>query len=301
MSRIVFIDGATGEEKEEKVYGESFVRFAYTNPLGKVLGRVAAKAFFSKLYGLYQDSPLSKGKVAPFIEKFSIPMEEFLPTEGRSPQDPYGSFNEFFTRRFRPGAREFCAGGNLPAPCEGRYLVYPRIHGEMNFPVKGDDLSFPHLFANERWARVFEGGPLFIARLCPVDYHRFHFPDDGCTLGHYRIPGALHSVNPLALKTRKDVFIANERRVSILETAHFGKMALIEVGALCVGRIRQTHPTDKDFKRGEEKGMFLFGGSTVIGLGEKGRWGFDKSLEANTASCKETYLKLGQRIGTVSP
>ena len=141
---------------------------------------------------------------------------------------------------------------------------------------------------------------LFIARLCPVDYHRFHFPDDGHYLDLYRIPGRLHSVNPMALKAKGDILITNERHVSILQLKHFGKMAFIEVGATCVGRIVQLSPNDREFKRGDEKGMFLFGGSTVIGIGQPGAWELAPNILEHTNNRIESYLRLGHCIGTRS-
>ena len=90
----------------------------------------------------------------------------------------------------------------------------------------------------------------------------------------------------------------NEREVTILETEHFGKLAYVEVGATCVGKIQQTHQ-GSTFERGDEKGMFLFGGSTVIVLGEPGRWAIDQRILDYTNEGVETYIKMGQTLGNV--
>jgi phosphatidylserine decarboxylase len=142
---------------------------------------------------------------------------------------------------------------------------------------------------------------LLLARLCPVDYHRFHFPDNGQVVEDYRIHGLFHSVNPLALKVKPDIFIQNERHVTILDTENFGKLAYIEVGAICVGKIIQStklHPS-KTFSRGDEKGYFLFGGSTVIVLGEKGKWKPSVDIVDNTHQGIETYLHLGTSVAVL--
>ena len=152
------------------------------------------------------------------------------------------------------------------------------------------------LVAKEKWAETFSEGPLVVARLCPVDYHRYHYPDDGLVLESYRVPGILHSVNPIALKQKSEIFLKNERQVSILETKNFGKLAYIEVGATCVGKIIQSSKS-KNFSRGEEKGYFLFGGSTVILLGEKGAWTPSQDILDWTLKGTEVYLKLGQEMG----
>ena len=196
-------------------------------------------------------------------------------------------------------ARPFAAGIEFPAPCDARYFAYDQLDADVDIPVKGSLFAAPALLAHNRWADTFSGGPGFIARLCPVDYHRFHFPDNGTVLDSWRIPGALHSVNPWALAFRGDIFMVNEREVTILETEHFGKLAFVDVGATCVGKIKQTY-TGTTFARGDEKGMFLFGGSTVIVLGEPGRWSILPEILSHTSDGVETYLKMGRTIGNAS-
>lgn len=207
------------------------------------------------------------------------------------------SFNDFFTRKFRPDARFFAKDQNtLPAFAEGRYLAFEKSDDIKTYPVKGVEISLSSLFNNEPLAKLFSGGPLFIARLCPTDYHRFHYPDEGMTQDHYRVSGPLHSVNPLALLVKPDILVTNERVVSILQTKNFGRLAYIEVGATCVGHIVQSHSLEKPFCRGDEKGYFLFGGSTVILLGEPGRWNPDGDLLEQTKAGRETLVLLGEKI-----
>jgi phosphatidylserine decarboxylase len=282
----------------EKVYGDKAVRWLYESGLGRTFSSVLVRRSISRLYGSLQDSSLvSKRKIAPFIKDFSIPMDEFVPTPGRSESDPYASFNEFFIRGFKPGKRPFVQDSNLfPAPCEARYFAFEKNHAGLSIPVKGEHLSPMGLLNRSEYAPYFEGGPVVVARLCPVDYHRYHYPDHGKVIDRYRIPGVFHSVNPIALKKESQVFILNEREVSILETENFGKLAYIEVGAICVGKIVQSHKGEH-FKRGEEKGYFLFGGSTVILLGEPGKWSPAADLLEWSAKGIEVYLKLGSKMG----
>lgn len=295
---IIFHNRQTGKLEKENVYGGSFVKLLYANKAGLKLERILAQKWVSSLYGHFQSSSLSKHKIEKFIADYAINMDEF---EGRG---KYQSFNDFFVRTFRPGARPFVPEQNvLPAFAEARYLGFEAITSEQVFPVKGNELSAEVLLAHQELAQDFMGGPLLIARLCPVDYHRFHFPDDGELLKFYEVSGALHSVNPLALKSVSGIFCGNERHVSILQTKNFGKIAYIEVGAMCVGKIVQTHPAfsgkNKSFKRGEEKGMFLFGGSTVVVLGEKGKWSVSPDILENTSNRREVYVKLGEELGGV--
>ena len=287
----------------EKVYGDAMVKFAYGNPIGRLLGPVIASKMFSQLYGKSQDSPKSAQKVAPFINNFNIDIDQYQ--KGSFKANPietsYKSFNEFFIRAFQDGQRTFTQKNNeMAAFAEARYFGHESMSDDLNVPVKGSMLRAVDLIGDPELAKEFIGGPLMIARLCPVDYHRYHYPDSGNTLQSFTVPGDLHSVNPLALKYRHDIFIKNERRVSILETEHFGKLAYIEVGATCVGKIVQSFDESEPFKKGDEKGYFLFGGSTVVLCGVKGAWAPSSDMLENTKAGIETYIQLGDVVAQSS-
>lgn len=296
---IKFFNRVTGRPEIEKVYGDWFINFLYCSVAGRRVGGIFTNKYFSRLYGSLQDLPTSGRKVRPFIEKFNINIDEYEPGSlpAQDTRDSYRTFNEFFIRKFKMGARPFVSEPNrMPALAEARYVGFDAIDEKRLYPVKGHYLLAKDLIGNDQVAKIFEGGPLVIARLCPVDYHRYHYPDNGKVLDHFPVPGAYDSVNPLALKYKNQIFIQNERYVSILQTENFGRLAYIEVGAICVGKIVQSHPWKKPFARGEEKGYFLFGGSTVILLGEKGKWKPSSDITTNTANGIETYLHLGQEI-----
>ncbi|MCP4914198.1 MAG: phosphatidylserine decarboxylase [Oligoflexia bacterium] len=294
---IKYFNRGAKEYQIEKVYGDKAVKWLYDSLSGKVASSFVTMPFVSKFYGMLQSSGMSKSKVWPFINNFNIKIDEYLPEEGRSKEDPYSSFNQFFIRRFKDGARNFVEDSNkLPAFSEARYFGYESLKDEDTIPVKGKFLSSKELLKNSKWEETFKEGPLLLARLCPVDYHRYHYPDNGKTLDYYRVKGELHSVNPIALKKKPDIFAENERMVSILETENFGKLAYVEVGATMVGKIVQSHQGET-FQRGDEKGYFLFGGSTVIVLGEKGKWKPSEDILKHTSEGVETYLQLGEESG----
>ena len=298
---IKYFNRMTGKNEVEKVYGDSFIKFLYCSEAGKKLGGIFTNKIFSKTYGAFQDLPSSHRKVKPFIEKFNIPIQDYEPGSRPSldSSDSYRSFNEFFIRKFKLGKRSFVSEANrMAAFAEARYVGFDSVDEKSVYPVKGQYLKAKDLIGNDQIAKIFEGGPLLIARLCPVDYHRYHYPDNGKVVEHYPISGAFDSVNPLALKEKNQIFIKNERYVSILQTENFGRLAYIEVGAICVGKIVQTHRWNKPFLRGEEKGYFLFGGSTVILMGEKGIWKPSNDIIQNTKNGIETYLHLGQEVST---
>ncbi|MBF0297746.1 MAG: phosphatidylserine decarboxylase [Oligoflexia bacterium] len=287
--KISFYDRKGCKMQEEKIYGEATLRFLYESKRGFPLANIFSYPFFSKIYGLYYNSFLSRRDIPLFIEKFEIKMEEYC--------GHYRNFNDFFIRRFRSGARSFESADNLMASfAEGKYFAYEKVAEDNRFPVKGQILSSSAILQNKEWEKIFKEGPLMVARLCPVDYHRFHFPDDGEVIDYYTLPGRLHSVNPLSLNKKNNIFVVNERQVTILDTKNFGKIAYIEVGALGVGKIKQTYDFSQPFKRGDEKGHFLFGASTVIIMGEKGKWRPDDDLLEMTKKCTETFVCLGDHI-----
>lgn len=288
---IQFWNRSTERYETELVYGEGAVRFLYETRLGRWLAaKVFSRAWFSKLYGALQSAPWSRYKVPGFVQKFSIDMSQYE-------VQPWRSFNDFFIRRFTPEARSFArTPQELPAFCEGRYFGIERLARHQERPIKGVWLPVSALLEDEAWISVFAGGPCLIARLCPVDYHRFHFPDDGTVLAQYSLHGPLESVNPTALAVKPDILFTNERLVQIIETKNFGKLAYIPVGAACVGKIVISHK-EAIFARGMENGYFLFGGSTVVVLGEPGRWTIASDILEQSERGFETFVPLGEVVG----
>jgi phosphatidylserine decarboxylase len=280
-----------GRVETEQVYGDAWLRLLYGTAAGRrTAHHLLVGRLLSRLVGALQSTRASTRRIPAFVDTFDIPIEEFEDRE-------WTSFNDFFIRRFKPGAREFCREAEcMPAFSEARYLAFERVGLEVTFPVKGRFLTPRAILADAPDATAFEHGPLLVARLAPVDYHRFHFPDDGTTVNEYRIAGRLHSVNPFALGARGDILATNERHVSILDTANFGRSAMVEVGAMNVGRIVQTHPAGQPFERGDEKGFFCFGASTILLFGETGQWVPSADLLEQTALGRETLVRLGDEV-----
>lgn len=296
---INYFNRSTQSLETEHVYGDGAIKFIYDNSFGKLLAPIIASKSVSQVYGCYQDWSRSKNKVPPFVEKFNIDLSIYKPgsVSAEKKEHSYKSFNEFFIREFEADKRAFVDDMNkMPAFCEARYFGHQEINSDVRIPVKGKLLNSNDLLGGSKWSQDFAGGPLLIARLCPVDYHRYHYPLSGKTLDSFPIKGQYHSVNPIALKSKPEIFIKNERRASILETEKFGKLAYIEVGAAMVGKIIQSHDEASFHSKGDEKGYFLFGGSTVILLGEKGKWSPCEDILSNTKDGIETYLHLGEEV-----
>lgn len=211
----------------------------------------------------------------------------------------FRSFDDFFTRRFRKGARTFPSDpADFGAIAEARYLAVEQTEPTTFLPIKGASLQVFSILGSlaETHSSRFVGGAALVARLAPVDYHRFHFPDRGRILARVREHGPLHSVNPRALQAKGDILFTNERDITVLETENFGLVAMVEVGALMVGTIEQTFSGTR-FERGQEKGMFHFGGSTVVILGQPGAWKPSPDLLERSRRGVESLVRLGEPIG----
>ncbi|MBM3268123.1 MAG: phosphatidylserine decarboxylase [Candidatus Sericytochromatia bacterium] len=285
-------DRRTGRLIDEEIFAGNAIRWFYTPGAGSVVfDRLVNSAWFCDLYGRLQDGRGSARRIPEFIARFGLDAAEF-----EKPLYAYRSFNQFFVRKLKPGARPFeQAPDALPAPAEGKILVYPHLESDTKIPIKGAAISIESLLSGAEPPDAYRGGSACIIRLAPYDYHRFHFPDAGTAGRVWDIPGRYHSVNPLALARVPDLYCRNKRTVTRLETQNFGRVAFVEVGALCVGTILQTFQPG-DVARGQEKGYFRFGGSTVVLLFEAGRVRFDDDLCADSATGLEVQVRVGTRI-----
>jgi len=289
---IIVIDRDTGEPFQEKILGEKWLRWAYQDSRSGLLERILFRStFVSKLIGKWYDLPLSRGKIGPVIEELSIDPSEFA-----EPVESYRTFNEFFIRQLKPDARPFNTDPeSLACPADGRTLVFPSLEEDMFAPVKGRRFSIRKMLPVH--AEYFVNGPLAIVRLCPADYHRYHFPCAGEVIEYQDIDGTLHSVNPLALASGPDVLGDNKRSYTLINNEYVGNICIMEVGAFGVGGIVNTRRSGHVDKM-DEKGWFKFGGSTIVLMFERGRVNFSEDLLKNSSAGLETLVKAGQPLAT---
>ena len=287
MNPIRYVDRETGTLVTESVMGQGALSFAYETLAGRALWPVLfGSRLCSAWLGRKYDSPRSKPDV---LKLAAIP--GCRADEAERPVSEYASFNDFFTRRLKPGSRPVADG--LVSPADGRVKLYLDADSDSPFPLKGATRTLREVF----------GGPVgfgrcdvAVVRLAPVDYHRFHFPCDCRTPEAPRaLPGRYDSVNPIALIRRPDVYALNERQI-VRGLADFGEFFMVDVGAFGVGTIVQTYAGERHAK-GEEKGYFKFGGSTVILVLRAGAIRFDADLVANSARGLETRVKCCERLG----
>lgn len=251
--------------------------------------------------------PLKDLLIARFVRHLGVDMSEAVEPELAA----YGSFNEFFTRSLRPGARPIAdPDGTVACPADGTLSRQGTIENGRILQAKGHDFSLVELLAGDRdWAERFSGGAFATIYLSPRDYHRVHMPLSGTLREMFHVPGRLFSVNPITTKLVPRLFARNERVVCLFE-ADGGAMAVILVGAIFVGSIdtrwegritptsRQgrSHRYEREaavrLEKGEEMGRFNMG-STVVLLFPSGTVEWDPSLVPGDT------LRMGQPIGSL--
>ena len=267
--------------------GAGAMRFAYENSVGRALTRaILCRKFVSNIYGAWQRSRLSRGKVKKFIAQYQISLDDCTERE-------FSNFNAFFTRQRKCYVNQ-TAENELPAIADSKLTALPIDEGRV-FTVKGVPYTAAELLDNAALAQAYAGGVCLIFRLSPDDYHRYAYPDSGIREQEVRIPGVLHTVNPIAADLK--VYRRNARCYSLLHTAHFGDVVQMEVGALLVGKIVNHKTGAGAVKKLEEKGYFEYGGSTVILLLQQGAVQMDEDILHYSAEGIETKVRLGERIG----
>lgn len=273
----------TGGEGQERM-----LSFLYQTRLGRCFLKVLVRPCVSRAAGRFLDTRASKCLIDPFVRKSGIDLTQY---QGQ----PYSSYNAFFTRRIYPQLRPIEQDREcLISPCDSRLSVYP-ITELAEFTIKNTSYTMERLVRSKKLARQYEGGWLLVFRLAVKDYHRYCYVDEGIKSKNYHIPGVFHTVNPLANDVYP-IYKENTREFSILKSRNFGRILMMEVGALLVGRI-VNHHQEKEVQRGEEKGYFAFGGSTVILCLQKGQAVIDTDILQNSEAGVETKVKMGEKIG----
>ena len=260
----------------------------YGHAWGRALLKPLVCPFVSRAAGWFLSTRMSRVFIRPFIRASGIDMTQFEETE-------YRSYNEFFSRRIRPDARPVRLEPEvLISPCDSKLTVLP-ITQEGRFTLKHTVYTVSSLLKDRELAAKYEGGYAMIFRLTVDDYHRYCYVADGKKSGNVRIPGVLHTVNPIANDVYP-IYKENAREYSLLHSDTFGDVLMMEVGALLVGRI-VNHHGEAEIRRGQEKGYFQFGGSTVVLMTEKGRVMIDEDILANSCDHFETIVRMGEKIG----
>ena len=262
--------------------------FLYHNGVGRLVLKFFSSRMVSAIAGGFLDSPLSKPLIKPFVKRYGISLEDYVSQQ-------YRCFNDFFCRKIRKDRRPVDRKPEvLIAPCDGLLSAY-MIKDSLVIPVKQSRFSLRALLGGDGIYREYEGGVCLVFRLCVNHYHRYCYVDNGAKGENRFIKGRLHTVRPIALETLP-VFAENSREYTVISTENFGRVIQMEVGAMLVGRILNYHGKQQ-VRRGQEKGRFLYGGSTVIVLLKKDAVKLPERIFKATEAGLEVPVKLGERIG----
>ncbi len=266
------------------------LRFLYAHHLGLFARMILKRHWVAHLIGRYYATLRSRNQIAPFIKRFNIDMSDFMvPTGG------YQSFNDFFTRSLKAGARTIDQNHAI-APSDCKVYVIPNISTSTNFFVKHQPFNLKQFLGSDALATLFQNGTLFMFRLAPYDYHRFHFPIDCVPSQPKVIKGVLESVNPFVFYRGVQPLITNERHLITLETKQYGTVAMVPVGAMMVGAIGYTYTPNHAYKKGDETGFFAFGGSTVVLLFKQSVITPRANFIKNSLQGFETAVTMGESI-----
>ena len=277
------VDRKTKKEYE-MIYSNS-VKFLYRNFFGRIILKLINNHLISKIVGSYMNSGLSKKRINKTIRQNNINMNVF---ENRD----FTSFNDFFTRH-KKNLNFDMEKSHFVSPADSKLLVI-KLNKDSSFDIKGSIYNLSNII-KEDLTNKYQNGYALIFRLEVSDYHRFHFIDDGIIDGYKYIKGKLNTVQPIAYSKYK-VFHTNSREYTTLHTKNYGDIVEVDVGAMMVGKI-SNNKAIKEFKKGDEKGYFEFGGSTIILFVEDKKVIIDNDILLNSTLGKETIVSCGEKIG----
>ena len=261
--------------------------FLYHTALGRIILKPLVSRPVSKLCGAFLSSRLSKPLIKGFVKGNSINLADYKATN-------FKCFNDCFCREIKPELRPIdMEKSHLISPCDGLLSAY-KITADTVLPIKQSSYTIKALLGDDEIHKSYENGICLVFRLSVNHYHRYCFLDNLKIIKNRFLKGRLHTVRPVALE-RYPVFIQNCREYTVMETENFGIVTQIEVGAMLVGKI-QNHHTSGEFLKGEEKGMFLYGGSTIVVLLEKNAAELDPRYFENTEKGIETAVKMGEAL-----
>ena len=281
-------DRRRGAVYDEPQYGERRLHLLYETALGRLLlGAIFARRWYSGLNAIRDKSRYSARKIQPLINRFGIDMSEY-------PEQSYTSYDSFITRKIDPAKRPIASNPNtLIAVADSNVLTYS-VTSDGRIPVKQSSYTITELLRDPELAAAYNEGTCLVFRLGTEDYHRYCFADDGEVIRTNSINGVLHSVQPISSKRYK-AFSENRREYSVIETANFGTVVTVEVGAILVGKIHNYDITS--CRRGQEKGYFSLGGSTILFLLKPGTVKIDSDILEYSRKQIETKVRLGEKVG----
>jgi phosphatidylserine decarboxylase len=247
----------------------AFVHAASVSTLSRTTGWLADRRF---------PGPILRRFIHAFVRTYQVDL-----SDAAQPLSSYRTFNEFFTRALRPGARPIPSDPHIMlSPADARIQILGKVpsHGRLE-QIKGRRYDVETLLGGRGSLGVWRDGVHATFYLSPRDYHRVHSPVDGQITHWTHIPGRLFPVNHLAVQHVEGLFTVNERLAMFIESEHFGPVAVVMVGASNVGRISLSftdQPGERKrsrittvrpsapipIQRGDELGIFNLGSTVVL-------------------------------------
>jgi phosphatidylserine decarboxylase len=295
VNRYAYVDRKTGAVVSDSIYASKFMEWCYNTFSGNFLtDLILSRGFFSRLYGWYYRQTWTKSKISAFATAMRIDLSELT-----KPLESFGSFSEFISREINLSQRKINDNPDIcVSPVDGRIMVYPHINADSSFCIKNGLFNLRTLLQDQVLADRYHGGALATFRLYLADYHHFHFPVDGLAHESRSIPGRYYATSPYSVQYPVPFYGVNHRMLTLVESERFGLVTLMEIGAFTVGSICQHYSPDERVSKGQHKGWFELGGSSLALLFERNAIRFDSDLCANTEAGIETYVRMGESIGS---
>ncbi|GAA6031691.1 hypothetical protein JCM8097_001936 [Rhodosporidiobolus ruineniae] len=245
-----------------------------------------------------EETPKSKAQIQSFIDFYGIKMKDFEPAD----IDAYETFQDFFIRRHTAASRPLFAPSDPTRAvnvADARVIVFPTVTLTKTLWIKGYNFSlltcrtgaFLPPLDDAPKAEVWADGAIASYRLSPQDYHRYHSPVSGTVRWWKELDGDYYGVDPLAVRSRVPILNANARSAICIDSPEFGQVLFVAIGATDVGTVKLSEKALTEgarIEKGEEVGLFEFGGSSIIVAFEKGRIEFDDDLQ--TESYREVMV-----------
>lgn len=278
----------------EPVYAGKFLLWSHNTLAGRALTWLMLRQpVVSRCYGWWNRRRWSRRRIKPFVASMGVRSGESLRALSE-----FNSFSDFFIRRIDMRRRPIAVDPDIcVAPADGKVLAYPVVHRNQAFQIKGATFSLDTLLRDAALTDRFAEGSMLIVRLHLADYHHFHFPVGAVASAALAIEGKLHTVGPYAVRWPAVFYRENRRAITRLKTLRFGTVAMVEIGAFTVGSIRQCYTAGRAAAKGEHKGYFELGGSTIVLLFERGAIRLDEDLCERTRRQVETMVRLGEPVG----
>jgi phosphatidylserine decarboxylase len=276
---------------------ERLLPWLYTSPVGRrVRPLLLESPRVHQVVDWYADTSLSRRHVDYAVRTYGIDLGEV-----QVPDGGFASFNDFFTRKLKPGARPIDPGPDvLASPADGQLFVLPEVHRDTELVVKGVTFELRQLLADEGDAALFDGGSAGIFRLYARDCHRLYFPCSGVVHAPRRIAGHYYAVTPFH---GNDIshFSRNQRVVTRFDSDAFGPIAFVDIGGFCISSIVSTATPGAHVEKGDEKSYFRYGGSTLVVLATRHAVRYEPRFIAASANGTETPVKIGERVACREP